>query len=391
MQVAPQTSALSTASSGKSAQIWKTFLDMPIKSLLRDRQTRNDTEIMRSRILPPKLGPKLISVSDTATATEAFALLKENNILALPVYQGQSKTDFVAIISAIDLLQATILGPAFEDIGVSHSPIKAEENTEMNLEKELAAWMEKHIGIFNKITVKQAIGKTPESGEFNFMALHTDEPMARLMDVMTSGVHRVLVYEQGHEGDENWYTIVSQTDLVWYINVNRDKLPAELFSVPAAAVMQVASKPFTHPYMLYDLDSGATRPGPVIVLENAPTAMVLRLMSLFKTSCVGIVNEQGNLVGNLSGADFRGFNGDAIHNILKPVAEYIREMQHVNPADCSPVCLPNTSLKEVIETILRKKVHRVWVGNDDRVDGLITMSDILTTLNQSNAVNKIEE
>ncbi|KND04292.1 uncharacterized protein SPPG_00026 [Spizellomyces punctatus DAOM BR117] len=360
----------------------KTFLNAPVQNLINDRQTRDMTEHLRSRVRPSKLGPALVCIPETATVSEAFALLKQHNLLALPVYRltKSGHKSFQTIISVIDLLHATLLGPAFDDLGLS------QESSNTDLEKQLSTWMDEHVDMFKSTTVKDAMGRTPESKAL--ITVQTTEPLSRLLDIMTSNVHRVLVYDKNHEGDENWYTIVSQTDLVWYLHVNRNKLPASIFEMKASDIMQSAAKPIPHPYLMYDLDTGASKACPISLLENTPTAMAVRLMALFNTSCVGIVDEQGKLAGNLSGADFRGFNEQAIRKILDPVLQYIHEIHNVDPAERSPTCEPENNLEECMQTVLSKGVHRLWVcPPDDKMPiGLITLSDMLVMFKNPAAV-----
>ncbi|TPX69604.1 hypothetical protein SpCBS45565_g02350 [Spizellomyces sp. 'palustris'] len=307
---------------------------------------------------------------------------------ALPVYRltESGHKSFQTIISVIDLLHATLLGPAFDDLGLS------QESSNTDLEKQLSTWMDKHVDMFKNITVKDAMGCTPESKAL--ITVQTTEPLSRLLDIMTSNVHRVLVYDKDHEGDENWYTIVSQTDVVWYLHINRNKLPSSIFETKASDIMQSAEKPIPHPYLMYDLDTGASKACPISLMENTPTAMAVRLMALFNTSCVGIVDEQGELAGNLSGADFRGFNEQAIRKILDPVLQYIHEVHNVDPAERSPTCEPENNLEECMQAVLSKGVHRLWVcpPGDKMPIGLITLSDMLVMFkNPVASVASVEE
>lgn len=50
---------------------------------------------------------------------------------------------------------------------------------------------------------------------------------------------------------------------------------------------------------MYDLDF--KRAGPILVPFDVPAIVAANVMRLFNTSCVGVMNERNQLVGNLSG------------------------------------------------------------------------------------------
>jgi CBS domain-containing protein len=102
-------------------------------------------------------------------------------------------------------------------------------------------------------------------------------------------------------------------------------------------------------------------------------------MNLYQKSSVGIVNDQGQMVANLSLADFRGFTVDHLRFLLYPITEYIQQVHKIDPMTKNICCTKDKDFLDVIERMVRNQVHRVWVVHEGGTIpmGVVTMTDLL--------------
>lgn len=94
-------------------------------------------------------------------------------------------------------------------------------------------------------------------------------------------------------------------------------------------------------------------------------------------SALAIVDkENGKLVGNLSASDLRSLNAQKLPSIVRYVGNFlVVQYGYVK----KPLTVTtNSTLDDVIQIILDKKVHRVWIIDEDRKPtGVITLTDVL--------------
>ena len=144
-------------------------------------------------------------------------------------------------------------------------------------------------------------------------------------------------------------------------------------------MMQLAMTPalqFSPP-----IDSEELQKGPVLVPYSTPTLAALRVMDLYEASCVGIVDKEGQIVGNLSASDFRGFDPEHLSFVFHPVPTFIKLVHQMEPKEKNVCCRPSDGFMDVIHQMIQRRVHRVWITLEDNTPmGVVTMSDILTAL-----------
>lgn len=101
-------------------------------------------------------------------------------------------------------------------------------------------------------------------------------------------------------------------------------------------------------------------------------------MYLYGVSCVGITDSSGRIIGNLSAADFRVFKPAYLMTLLTPVSSFIQSLHGKNPSEFNLVVGPQSKIENVVDGMMKKKVHRAWVCTEDgKPMGVVTMSDII--------------
>lgn len=83
---------------------------------------------------------------------------------------------------------------------------------------------------------------------------------------------------------------------------------------------------------------------------------------------------------SLSLSDLRGMTPSTLSALSSPVLDFIasRRFVHLGAGASRPSATATTSLKDVIDTMVRAHAHRVWVTDDkDCVKGVVSQSDVI--------------
>lgn len=363
-----------------------------IDDLLRERRSHTEFSYQRSRISQNKLGPNLIDVYEDTPILDVLRLAGQNNILSIPVYRiHDAVKQYIGIASVLDCVYYAVLERVFQEeemkaVGVNASEYGITESQE----KALRSWLSERQGLLRR-PVKDVLSlafPTESSTSYRTMSIQDsiyDLTRAFATTPVIGGGHRVLVHDPTtpKEHQDQFTSIVTQTDLLRFIILNRDKLDPSntLLTIPAQNLIQKAIRlqSQSHPSTRPELDQSGLH-FLMTVNERTPTLIAIRLAYLEGLSCVGIVNNLGKLVGNLSAADFRGFDESKLVDLLKPVREFIETTKNVNSEEWNLCVLENTTMMEISQGVLNKRVHRAWVVGDmekKEPKGVVTMSDLL--------------
>lgn len=116
---------------------------------------------------------------------------------------------------------------------------------------------------------------------------------------------------------------------------------------------------------------------------DSPLQEVLQILLGNKVSGLALVNEEGKITGNFSASDLRGIRTNAFHFFQKSVLFYLA--RETLPSTLSPTgsvtCPQDVSLGQVLEMLVKNKIHRVYVTDDyDHPRGVISLTDVLASL-----------
>ena len=151
----------------------------------------------------------LVTIRVTDSAQDALAVMGEHRILSVPVVDPMIDENqdehFIGIVNLIDIVTAVVFQPIFStyntDTDIDH------------LTDDVFAAAQK-LSVF-QMTVDNLLGLSSESNKL--WVINAEEPLSRLVEVFSAGVHRVLVRNVDEDG-HNRYGLYSQTDLVRFIN-----------------------------------------------------------------------------------------------------------------------------------------------------------------------------
>jgi len=278
----------------------------------------------------------IVSISQEDSVKDALQLLSKNNILSAPVYDGEK---CVGLVDVLDL--TTFVTNVYYTSGNKESPFK-------NYLLQFSFEVEK---------VKSVINFSKRNP---YVPVSLDTPLNDVLSKFASGLHRVPVLS-----DNKVTFLLTQTALL-----------AELEA--STTFQSVKSKTIS------DLKIGVQGEPLQSVEENSLAIDAFKLISDSGVSAVAIKSTSGKIVGSLSASDLQGFIGEELFHLGSNVVDFMTfarrkknddrdQMVHIKLSD---------NLGEAVSRILSKKVHRLFITNDQlEVVGLLTLTDIFKIIN----------
>lgn len=176
--------------------------------------------------------------------------------------------------------------------------------------------------------------------------------LQEVMDHFSWGAHRVLVHMKSEQGE--LVAMLTQTDVLNYLYQNKEKLGSKISQTVESL----------------GLGKKATD-----TLSNHVTALeAFRIVSQHLARAMPIA-QNGTIIANISCSDLRGIHQDTVKFVIKPVMEYLNFI-HEGKVPAPVTCTPSTPLLDVIELLLKNKIHRVWVVHPTYV-GVISITDVI--------------
>ncbi|KAI9243444.1 hypothetical protein BDA99DRAFT_566667 [Phascolomyces articulosus] len=271
---------------------------------------------------------QLVDLPSTATMEEAFDVLLAEDILSVPVYQldsDQHTKKYLTIVSVLDLLKLL------------------NDNTDKSvLLKPLA----------------EAAGRTAESSQL--VSVRPTDSLEYVMELFsTHTAHRVLVLQ------DTTPILLSQMDIVKYLQAHNHALGPIL--------------DLTTPTIVDHAKQRRHAEHPLVSLNYRRTAMDAFLqLAQSRVGAMAIVDDEDDMVGELSPENLRGLNRDRYDALQKPVVMYLKESQ----GDLYPplTCHDRFTLSQLMTAFVLRKAHRLWwIDEQGHVKGVITLSDFLGT------------
>ncbi|KAF7723865.1 AMP-activated serine/threonine-protein kinase regulatory subunit [Apophysomyces ossiformis] len=186
------------------------------------------------------------------------------------------------------------------------------------------------------------------------------DPVENTLRAFASGVHRSLVVDYNDESNNPW--LLSQTDIIRHIGNHPECIEGLIDA--SQSISQVG--------FLQDKTL-------VTVPESQPALSVYHLMAEKNLGGMPIVDSQtGNFVDDLCLEDLPGANLEEIDQLVLPCGEYVMKTSRGHAE--TPTATADASLREILDTMVKKDTHRVWILQDKKVIGVVTMSDVIGRL-----------
>ncbi|KAI8845555.1 hypothetical protein BC829DRAFT_399335 [Chytridium lagenaria] len=303
----------------------------------------------------------LFDVSDEDTVLDAFTILSEHDVLALPVYSNDTVNDYgvvdsyrkrsyIGMLSILDIvifyleqsIQSTESGP-------KRNPLNA--------------------------PVSEALGSSYE-GRRIWVAWE-EAKLGDAMVALTEGIHRLLVPIPKDNGMS--YHVCSQLDVVKFLyeRIDDDSVlesKADSTLIELGLIMSDDDK-----NLLGDKDKNMV----ISIDRHMKTRKALQFMALNNLQAVAITTTSGTLFSTLSLSDIRRVPLSLLAK--DPTVEtLILESHRVeSPKDLRPsiTCRPTDTLREAMRKVLKGRVHRVWVVEEEGVlRDVVSLTNIIQAL-----------
>jgi len=177
-----------------------------------------------------------------------------------------------------------------------------------------------------------------------------NDSLHKPLEWLSKGVRRFLV-----ESDAGW-RLVSQSDLVRFLWKIYDKFNVGEISLQEANII-------TRP--VFRVDKGTL------------TIDAFKKMRAQEINGIAVTESDGTLMGCLSESDLKGMTMETLNRLQFPVIDFIK-IQNLGVIPPVVTVRSDMLLKNLLDTMVRKKKHRVFVLDDDRrLTGVITLTDII--------------
>jgi CBS domain-containing protein len=170
------------------------------------------------------------------------------------------------------------------------------------------------------------------------------------LEWLSKGVRRFLV-----ETKSGW-RLVSQSDMAKFLWRSYDKFSIGELSLTEAAIIRT----------------------PVIRVDTQTTVMdAFKKTRIQEVNGIAVTDSAGTLMATLSESDLRGLTMATMSRLQLNVIDFLT-VQNMGVLPEVVTVSANMSLRNLLETFAKKKLHRVFVvDGENRLTGIITLTDII--------------
>ncbi|KAI8093176.1 uncharacterized protein BX664DRAFT_329098 [Halteromyces radiatus] len=274
--------------------------------------------------------PSLIAVSPTVSIQTALTLMNSHRFTSLPIFSHDC-TKVVSIVNLFDIL--------------------------LYLMGDLTTVQKDKFPLGDP--VENVLGLDADRESYRMYKTDQHDKLLETFRVFASGGHRALVVDETDESKHPW--LLSQSDIMRHI-VHHPECISELIDINKS-IQELG---------FVDKDRK------LITIQGRQQSALhgYRLMAKEKLSGIPILDEQGQFAGDLCLEDLPGANLDMIDLLDLKSVDYLKKLSHHEPSTADR----NTSLKDIIDIMVNHDTHRVWILDEKKVVGVVTMSDILGRL-----------
>lgn len=278
---------------------------------------------------------KLITVPASMSVEEAFNTMMKYHLTSLPVEQAEDDMNCLTF-DYNDLNSYLLL--VLNKIQVSNRSVQQDCQNGKPVP----------VGEIVKLTPKNPFYKLPES-----------ENLSTVMSILGSGVHRVAITDNEMTRIKG---VLSQRRLIKYLwdNARTFQNLEYLFNLSLQdlkiGVLNSHAKP-------------TSRQSRVISIQgDEPLIMALYKMHMDRISSIAVVDQQGNLIGNISVTDVKHVTRTSQYPLLhKTCRHFISIILNIRGLemgkDSFPIfhVYPTSSLARTLAKLVATKSHRLWI------------------------------
>eukprot|EP01118_Nematostelium_gracile_P011746 TRINITY_DN421_c0_g1_i1.p1 TRINITY_DN421_c0_g1~~TRINITY_DN421_c0_g1_i1.p1 ORF type:complete len:327 (+),score=67.36 TRINITY_DN421_c0_g1_i1:43-1023(+) len=299
---------------------------------------------------------EIISFPHTTKVSEFLTKLESASILSAPILDDDQKT--IGIVDVLDIVLFII--------GLFPKEVPWDNLDENELRKVLQSGSQFDNTPISELLelshrIKQQYG--------HLITVTKSTPITKLLDMFYLGIHRVLVLDDKGVVEN----VISQSDLLHILG--------QCLPFLEERERKILVKDF-------GLSSELTT-----VKMDTKTIQVLSMMQtnidLPILSAVPIVDIDGNLVANFSASNLKGLRQTTFISLLLPVMTFLTIQQETEDFQTNLtrfksvhpiVCDMDTTFECVVERMVAHRIHRLWIVQDKRPIGVISIGDVFRLL-----------
>jgi predicted transcriptional regulator len=307
-------------------------------------------------------GPqRLVIIPSHASLTSACAMLAQAGVLSAPVFDYQASV-FLGMFDWRDVGAAFVKTALEQSNSVPHSPSMKR--------KSITSSSENALGSMAQIQTQQVVDLCKKNPLYS---IPKNASMLHAMEFFARGIHRLLIAEdplQNPKGDGVFVGVISQSDAVRYLH-------AILKQTTDPVLLDMKKK------SLRDTDVGADS---VVQIQASKSVLeALQLMNDSKVSSIALLGDCNEIQGTLSTTDVKYlFRKRLLSMLSEPCGQFVssvRLRQGIDNAgkDRSPYfCVSyDSTLEHVIAKMVATRAHRLWIVEQRKALGVVSLSDIL--------------
>jgi len=314
-----------------------------IASRHQDKEEQSQSCLLRPiSSLFPSDKKNIITAHKNDHIASTFKKLIDNNILSCPVYDVKEHK-YIGFIDMVDM--------------VSHVLSVCQEAELMGGELSQILETQERFANSQSGSIADLSKRNP------WKPVDKKTPITSAVDLMVRWkVHRIPVVDS----DGELLTLVTQSQVCQYIHNSIDSI-------------SIAKK------TVKDLKLGLQVGSVISVGLQAKVFTAFRLMHDQHISAVAVVNDAGELVGNVSVSDLKliGYDGKLMHRLFTTVEEFLKLISPNETFGVGPIAVADTATyEEVVAKMVLAKIHRVYVVDlsNKKPIGVISQGEILQAL-----------
>jgi len=285
-------------------------------------------------------GRKVIKAQYQEEVSVLLKRMSEANVLSAVVIDSDPKIGVIGFVDVLDLLVYVI------DISDQNS-LDITKHNFMNLKWEGKCFEIQSSGSLVNISRSDPLYQ-----------ISSKENLLSAVEIMSNEVHRLAVIDE--ETPKHYVSnIIAQSDIINFI---------------AKSSLFIGTK------VMKSLDEAGLSPlGVATVLENVNVISALRYMRDIKVSGLGVVDNLGRLVSNISASDLLGLSAETFPLLSLEINEFL---QRIHRFQKPPVFIrPSDTVENLFYKMIIHKVHRVYIVDSNMIPtGVVSMTDIMQFL-----------
>jgi len=288
---------------------------------------------------------RLVVLSGDFTVAEALRRMSRYNISSVPVTKSESDSTILGFVDMLDMLAYLC------------SLIGYQEGQKIDKE---SSQLKEQTDRFKNTRIAELVDM---SGRNPFSTVHGEESLCDAVEIHLKGCRRIAITDDSGEITG----VVSQWTIVNYL-----------------ATVQTDEKNYIPSLKAKVAEYGLTEAVKTVHISQNTLESFVKMYNE-RVSALGVVDDDGRLVGNLSASDLKGFQLylNDFGDLLQPVGDFLNlvRQRQARPDNFVVAVARETKVIDVVKKLNQEIVHRAYVVDKDfKPVGIFSLTDLMQKL-----------